>query len=348
MGATSRREGVETGGDRATTEAVPETIWAVAQDRYGGPEVLDHRRVATPKPGADEVLVRVHAAGVNPYDWHYVRGRPAFARLSFGLRRPAPAVRGLDVAGRVVRVGRDVTEFVAGDAVYGTGDGTFAEYVVCEPSRLAPKPESLDFEAAGGVPLAAISALQALRDSGVRAGQRVLVNGASGGIGTFLVQLASAEGASVTGVCSTRNVGLVRSLGAESVVDYTESDFSRAGERYDVVFDLVGNRSLSALRRALTPEGTLVLSGGTDGKWISPLPFLAHAVVADRLSRQRIVPLQVTEERAALEALTELFDDGTLSPVLDRTYPLAAAADAIDHVKRGHARGKVVVSVRES
>ena len=326
---------------------------AVVQERYGGPEVLEVREVARPEPAAGQVLVRVRAASLNAADWHLMRGLPLFARLSVGLRAPRGPVRGSDVAGVVESVGPEVTRWAPGDEVYGAlglAGGGFAEYALVDAGLLAAKPPALSFEQAAAVPLAGRTALVCLREaSWLRDGQRLLVNGASGGVGTFAVQLGHALGAEVTGVCSTRNVDLVRSLGAKHVVDYLRTDVAAAGQRYDVVLDLVGNRSLRDLRRLVSPDGVLVLSGGGTstgrrrllgpvwlmlrGKLASPaLPFLVN------------VP-QTPESPAQLADLAALVEAGTITPVLDRTFPLAEAAAAMTYLETGHARAKVVLTV---
>jgi NADPH:quinone reductase-like Zn-dependent oxidoreductase len=323
---------------------------AVVQDRFGPPDVLRLTEVDPPEPGPDEVLVRVAAAALNPYDWHILRGDPLVARLmgGMGLRRPAARVAGVDAAGEVTAVGANVSQVRPGDAVLGFCDGALAEYARAKADRVVPKPARLSFEQAAAVPMAALTALQGLRDTGaVRAGQRVLVNGAAGGVGTYAVQIATALGADVTGVCSTGNVELVRSLGASHVVDYTSEDFTDGRVRYDVILDNVGNRPLSRLRRALTPTGTLLLNGGgSPGHVIGALAPMARAVVTDRFVRQRLRPFLSKPDRADLLAVTELIDEDRLTPVIDRTYPLAETAEGLRHVERGHTRGKVVITIR--
>lgn len=323
---------------------------AIVQDAFGGPEVLELREVPVPVPGDDEVLVRVRASSVNAADWHLMRGKPYFMRLmGFGLRRPRFRARGADVAGVVEAVGPKVTTLRVGDEVYGQGAlraGTFAELAVVKETSLAAKPASATFEEAGAVPLAGLTALQGVRDSGgVKAGQRILINGASGGVGTFAVQIARALGAEVTAVCSTRNVELVHELGADRVVDYTREDFTRTGEQYDVVFDLVANRSLRDLRRALTPRGTLVLSGGGGGKVLGPLPLIVRGALTNLVVRQRVTNLGTAVNTADLAYLAGLIDEGAVRPVVERVYPLAETAAAIRHLEEEHARGKIVVAV---
>lgn len=322
---------------------------AVVQDRYGSADTLEFRDVDRPVPGAGEVLVRVRAAAVNAYDWHLMRGDPGIARLALGLRAPRAKIRGRDFAGLVEAVGHGVTGLRPGDEVYGEADGAFAEYVCARDGMLGPKPSGLTFEQAAAIPLAANTALIGLRDvAHLRAGQSVLVNGASGGVGTFAVQLAKAYGAEVTGVCSTRNVDLVRSLGADRVLDYTREDFTRDGRRYDVVLDLVGNRSLGEFRRALAPTGTLVLSGGgvyEGGSLIGPMGLFLKRRLVSPFVRQRLLELPAKASKQNLAVLREFAEAGKIAPVIERTYPLSEAAEAIRHVEVAHARAKIVVTV---
>jgi NADPH:quinone reductase-like Zn-dependent oxidoreductase len=321
------------------------TMHAIGNTKYGSPGGLRLLEVATPALDDDAVLVRVRAASVNPYDWHVMRGLPYLVRLSEGRRRPKRSVRGVDMAGVVEAVGRNVTHVAPGDAVYGWGRfGALAEYERAGEHSCVPKPDGISFEQAAAIPMAGCTALQALRDKGRLApGQTVVINGAAGGIGTFAVQIAKALGAEVTGVCSTRNVELVRSLGADHVIDYTADDFTR-GKRYDLVVDLVGNRSLRALRRALTPKGTFVAVGGGDGRWIGPLLLPLKALLVSRFVGQRLLPFLAKLNRDDLLFVNQLVDDGKLVPVVDRTYPLSEAPDAIRYLEEGHARGKVVVT----
>ncbi|GLX98334.1 NAD(P)-dependent alcohol dehydrogenase [Herbidospora sp. NBRC 101105] len=315
---------------------------AIVQDRYGPPDILECRDVPVPTPAPGEVLVKVMAASLNARDWHVLRGDPYLARLSFGLRAPKQPVLGTDFAGVVV----SGDGFEPGEEVYGEFGGAFAEYVAV-PARLVDrKPASLNFEQAAAMPLAATTALQGL--AGVEKGRSVLVNGASGGVGTFAVQIAKARGARVTAVCSTRNVGLVASLGADRVVDYRKEDFAATGDRHDVVFDLVGNRSLRDLRRALVPGGTLVVSGGgvfSGGSLFGPLGLIIRARLAARFVKDRIVVLEAAPSRAALAALRELADAGLVVPAVDRTYELADTAEAIRYMETEHARANVVLTV---
>ena len=319
------------------------------QERFGPPEVLRLADVDPPEVGAGDVLVRVHAAALNPFDWHMLRGEPRIARLMGPMGRTKPKVRvaGVDAAGRVEAVGADVTELKTGDEVLGFFPGAFAEYARAKVDMVVPKPARLTFEQAAAVPMAAMTALEGLRDVGqVRAGQRVLVNGAAGGVGTNAVQIGAVLGAEVTGVCSTGNLELVRSLGAAHVIDYTTEDFADGSERYDVILDNVGNRPLRHLRRALTPTGTLAINGGgSPGQSVAVVGFLLRAVVVNAVVRQRLRPFLIKQKREDLLALTGLIEDGKLTPVLDRTYPLADTAEGLRHLEQGHARGKVIISV---
>ena len=325
---------------------------AIRYDRYGPPEVLKLREVDLPAIGAEEVLVRVRAASVNPLDWHFMGGTPYLVRAQAGLSRPrARASRlGADMAGSVEAVGRDVAGLRPGDEVFGGLDdrGTLAEYIsIRQDGAVLAKPTGLTFEQAASVPVAGCTALQALRDKGrVRPGHKVLINGASGGVGTFAVQLAKAFGAEVTGVCSTRNVELVASLGADQVIDYTREDFTRAGRRYDLLVDTAGNRTLAEIRRALAPKGVLVGVGGPDkGRWIGPLGRSVKMALLSPAVSQRMVFFLARLNKADLGVLGELLAAGKLTPVIDRTYQLGEVARAIGYLKQGHARGKVVITV---
>ncbi|MEX0169510.1 NAD(P)-dependent alcohol dehydrogenase [Streptomyces sp. LMG1-1-1.1] len=321
---------------------------AWVQDRYGSADVLEFAEVERPVPGEREVLVRVHAAAVNAADWHLMRGDPYVARLALGLRRPKERIRGRDFAGRVEAVGAGVTGLRPGDEVFGETPGTFAEYVCASEEVTERKPAGLTFEQAAALPLAGNTALMGLRDLGkVRPGAKVLTNGASGGVGTFAVQLAKAFGAEVTGVCSTRNAALVLGLGADRVVDYTREDFTAGQDRYDVVFDLVGNRSLSELRRVLSPTGVLVLSGGgvfEGGSTFGPMGLILKGRLLSLFSGGRLHVLTAEPRRENLAALRELAESGGIAPVVERTYPLDQAARALRYVEEEHARAKVVLS----
>ncbi len=318
---------------------------AITYTEYGGPEVLRLREVADPTPGAGEVLVRIRAASVNPLDWHFMRGRPYFMRAMSGLRRPKTLGLGVDVAGQVEALGKDVTEFRAGDDVFGACRGAFAEYVCASEGALVRKPANVTFEQAAAVPVAAFTALQGLRDKArVQAGQKVLINGAAGGVGTFAVQIAKWMKAEVTGVCSARNVDLVRSIGADQVIDHTQEDFTKRGPRYDAILDSVGNHTLSDLRQALTTGGTLVLIGGPDkGDWLGPLARLLRAVAVSPFVSQRLLPLMAHWSKDDVNLIRGLLEAGTVTPVIDRSYPLDQVPEAIRYLEEGHARGKVLI-----
>ena len=321
---------------------------AIVQDMYGPPDVLELRDIGKPVVGADEVLVRVHAAGLDQGVWHQMAGLPYPIRIAgYGLRAPKNPVPGMDVAGRVDAVGDDVTQFQPGDEVFGTCRGSFAEYACARPDRLLPKPASLSFEQAAAVPISGYAALQAVRDQGkVRAGQRVLIIGAGGGVGTFAVQLAKAYGAEVTGVASTTKTELVRSIGADHVIDYTREDFADGRNRYDVILDIAGNRSLSHLRRALAPEGTLVIVGGEGGgRWLGGTDRQLRALALSPFVRQKLGTWISKERQEDLVELHELLELGKLTPVVDRTFPLSEVPEAIRYLREGRARGKVVITV---
>ncbi len=287
----------------------------------------------------------MRAASVNPLDWHYMRGTPFVLRLAAGLRKPKVTRLGADLAGQVDAVGKHVTQFQPGDEVFGVCKGAFAEYVCASESAVVLKPANLTFEQAAAVPVAACSALQGLRDKGqIQRGQKVLINGAAGGVGTFAVQLAKVFGADVTGVCSTRNLDMVRSIGAHHVIDYTQEDFTTSGQQYDLIFDTAGNHSLSDCRRALTPKATLVLVGGPNkGRWVGPLTGVLKAVVVSRFVSQKLRPFLAHSSKADLIVLRELLEAGKVAPVIDRSYPLSDVPEAIRYLEEGHARGKVVI-----
>jgi NADPH:quinone reductase-like Zn-dependent oxidoreductase len=327
-------------------------VKAIVRDSYGSPDVLELTDIDKPEPGDDEVLLRVHAASVNPADWHILRGAPYIARMQFGLRKPKHSVLGCDVAGQVEAVGKNVTMLQPGDEVFGSpfmhGFGAFAECVCVSEDLLAPKPAPLSFEQAAAVPLAASTALQGLRDHGrIEPGHKVLIIGASGGVGTFAVQIAKkAFDAEVSGVCSTRNVEMVRSLGADHVIDYTQEDFTHSGQNYDLIFQLAGTRSPSECRRALTSKGTLVLSSGeSDGRWIGPVDRIIKAVVLSPFVSQKMASFTVKPNKEDLQFLKQLIEAGTLTPVIDRTYSLSEVPEAIRYLENGHAQGKVVITV---
>ena len=321
---------------------------AIVQDTYGTAAVLQTREIGLPEIGAGQVLLRVRAAGVNPADWAVMSGLPYVARPIYGLRRPKHAVRGTDVAGIVEAVGAAVTRFRVGDEVFGWSEGSFAEFAAADENALAPKPANLRFEAAATVPMAGMVALQALRDHGmVQAGQTVLINGASGGIGTFAVQIAKSFGAHVTGVCSTSKQELVRSLGADNVIDYTCEDFTQGGERYDLILDNVLRHSLSELLRALDRSGTLVPNGGQFYKrWFASTGvLLVKAPLLSLFVPQQIRVCTERPEQDDLLVLKELIESGKLMPVVGRTYPLDQAGEAISYFGEGHAKGKVVITL---
>lgn len=319
---------------------------AIVQNRYGPPDVLALADIDQPAIGPDDVLVRVDAAGVDRGVWHLMEGLPYLVRLGTGLRGPRKPVRGLDFAGHVAAAGANVTGFRPGDAVYGTADGTFAEYARTTPDRIAPMPANLTAIQAAAVPTSAATALHALRDTGrVRSGQRVLVIGAAGGVGTYAVQLARAYGAGVTGVCSTSKVDLVRSLGADTVIDYTRAEIVDS-TRYDLILDIAGNRPVSYLRQALAARGTLVIVGGeTPGRWLGGLDRQFRALALSPFVGHRLRTLVSTTRRRDLDALTPFLEAGTVTPAVDRTYPLADVPEAIRYLHAGQARGKVVIVV---
>ena len=321
---------------------------AIVQDAYGSADVLQLREIDRPEIGDDEVLVRVHAAGVDRGVWHLMTGRAYLIRLAgYGVRKPKNPIRGREVAGRVEAIGKDVTRFRPGDEVMGTSEGSFAEYARAREDKLAPKPANLSFVQAAAVPISASTALQAVRHKGqVQPGQKVLIIGASGGVGTFAVQLAKAFGADVTGVCSTAKVDLVRSIGADKVIDYTREDFADGRQRYDLILDIGGNRSISHLRRALTPEGILVLVGGEGGgQWLGGMERQVRALAISPFVSQKLRMFVAREHYEELLVLTELIEAGKVMPVIDRTYPLSETADAVRYLEKGNARGKVVITV---
>lgn len=340
--ATEKQEPIETGEPR---------MKAVVYTDYGPPDVLEVREIKKPAPNDDQVLVKVHAAAVNPLDWHFIRGTPYVMRMMMGgLRKPKDPLVGVDYAGTIEAVGKNVTQFKPGDAVFGNRSGAFAEYLCARADRaIAPKPANMTFEQAAAVPVAAITALQGLRDEGkVQPGQKVLINGASGGVGTFAVQIAKSFGAEVTGVCSTRNVDLVRSLGADHVIDYTKEDFTKSGERYDVILDNVGTQPLSGFRRVLKPNGICVIIGGggpNDGKWVGPVARPIKAKLMSPFISQKMGMMMADANQKDLTVLADLMQSGKVTPVIDRTYPLSEIREAIRYLETGRARGKVVVTV---
>lgn len=321
---------------------------AVVHHHYGSPDVLELQEIAKPTPAEGQVLIRVRTASVNPYDWHFLRGMPSFLRLFIGMRRPKSPRLGADVAGIVEAVGANAGPFKPGDAVFGTAKGSFAEYACAVTSQLAVKPQEISFEQAACLPIAGITALQGVRDKGkVQTGQTVLINGAAGGVGTFAVQIAKSFGARVAGVSSTRNVELLRSIGADEVIDYTREDFARSGQHYDLFFDLVGNRSLTDCLRAVQPRGTYIScgGGGPDRSTMNLLAGLLQNAVRSCFAKQKMPGLLAKINREDLAFLADLVQTGRVIPVVDRTYSLPEVAEAIRHVESGHARGKVVISV---
>jgi NADPH:quinone reductase-like Zn-dependent oxidoreductase len=323
---------------------------AIAYCDYGAADVLKLEDVEKPAPGDDEILVKVRAASVNPLDWHFMRGTPYLARATMGLRRPESTALGVDFAGTVESVGRNVSAFKPGDDVFGGKTGAFAEYVTIRAAgSVVLKPARLTFEQAAAIPVAAITALQGLRDGGkLQSGQTVLINGASGGVGTFAVQIARSFGARITGVCSTRNVEMVRSLGAHDVVDYTKEDFVQRPERYDVVLDNVGNRSLAEFRRVLKPQGIYVMIGGggvNEQGWIGPLGRPAQAFLLRPFVSQDMGLFIAHLDKKDLTVLGDLMQAGTVTPVIDRRFPLSEVPAAIRYLEDGHARGKVIITM---
>jgi len=323
---------------------------AIVQDKYGSADVLELTDIDTPVVGDDDVLLRVHAASAHIGDWHIMTGLPYLIRVvvpDLGLRAPKAGVRGLDVAGRVEAIGKDVTRFQPGDEVFGICAGSFAEYATARTDKVAPKPANLTFEQAATVPTSGFAALQALRDKGkVQPGQKVLIIGAGGAVGTFAVQIAKAFGAHVTGVCSTSKVDLVRSLGADEVIDYTRDDFAESGQRYDAILDTAGARSVSHLRRALTPKGALVIVGAEGGgRWFGGFGRNLRAQMLSPFVSQKLGLFASKENGEDLVILKELIEAGKVTPVIDRTYPLSEVPEAIRHLEEGHAQGKIVITV---
>ncbi|HEY6276438.1 MAG TPA: NAD(P)-dependent alcohol dehydrogenase [Streptosporangiaceae bacterium] len=342
----SERQHLAVGGEAAPAVTGENTMRAIVQDRYGSTDVLRPARITQPEPGANEVLLRVHAAGLDRGQWHLMTGRPYLLRLVAGFRRPRQPVAGLDVAGTVVAAGPGVTRFSVGDEVFGFGRGTFAEYAVAREDKLARKPVNVSFGQAAVVPVSAVTALNALTVAGhVEAGQKVLVTGASGGVGSYAVQLAAAFGAEVTGVCSTSKIGLVRSLGAAHVIDYTQDDFADGAHRYDLIIDIAGNPTLGRLRRALTPGGTAVLTGGEDGGRWTGMGRQFRALALSPFLRQRLTMLTPRQRAADLERVTEFLEAGTVTPSIGATYPLDHVPEAMRRLEAGKARGKIAITI---
>jgi NADPH:quinone reductase-like Zn-dependent oxidoreductase len=320
---------------------------AIVYYSYGSPDVLRCEELEKPAPGDTDVLIKVRAASVNPLDWRFMRGKPRALRMASGLRKPKTVARpGHDVAGQVEAVGRSVTRFNPGDEVFGACSGAFADYACAAQSALVIKPENVTFEQAASVPVAALTALQGLRDKGqIQPGQKVLINGAAGGVGTFAVQIAKSFGAEVTGVCSTRNVDMVRSIGADHVIDYTQEDFTEGGERYDIFLDCFASRSLSACRRVLNPKGTYILVGGPVESTRDLLASFLKVLVLSRFVSQKLVAFAAKSSQEDLAILCDLMRDGKVVPVVDRCYGLSEAPEAVRYLEAGHARGKVVITV---
>ena len=320
---------------------------AAVYTRYGAPDVVQINDVEKPVPKDNQVLIKVRAASVNPLDWRLMKGRPYSLRILFGLRKPTIARPGRDVAGQVEAVGRNVTQFKPGDEVFGSCRGAFAEYACTSESALVTKPNNVTFEQAASAPVAAFTALQGLRDKGqIRPGQKVLINGAAGGVGTFAVQIAKSFGAEVTGVCSTSNVDMVRSIGTDHVIDYTQEDFTKRGQRYDLIFDCVGNHSLSACRRVLNVKGICVMVGDRSGRgMIGVLARLIAALVLSWFVSQKLVTFLARPSKADLSIMRELMATGKVRPVIDKRYRLNEVPDAIRYLEEGHARGKVVITL---
>lgn len=321
---------------------------AITQGEYGAPaEVLRFQEIEQPTIGDDDVLVRVQAAGVHIGDWLVTSGLPYIVRLmGYGARRPKTKVPGMELAGQVEAVGKNVKQFQPGDEVFGFGTGAFAEYASISQDALVLKPANVTFEQAAAVPISAFTALQAVRDKAeVKPGQKVLIIGASGGVGTYAVQIAKAFGGEVTGVCSTRNVDMVRSIGADHVIDYTQEDITQGGQRYDVILDMAGNRSLSELRSALTSEGTLVIVGGSGGRWLMGFGRTLRAVALSPFVSQNLRQFMSSTNKEDLVTLKELIEDGKVAPVVDRAFPLSETPEAIAYVGRRHTQGKTVVTV---
>jgi len=321
---------------------------AMVITKYGSPDVLQFEEVEKPTPKDNQVLVKVQAASANPLDWHGIRGKPFIARLmGTGLLRPKSSKVGADVAGRVEAVGKDVTQFKPGDEVFGGCNGSFAEYACAREDRVALKPANLSFEEVAAVPVAAYTALQGLRDKGhIQPGQKVLVNGASGGVGTFAVQIAKSFGAEVTGVCSTRNLDMLRKIGADHVIDYTQEDFTKNGQRYDLILDAVGNHSVSDYKRALNPEGVCVVVGFSGMSYM-----IQHMIVgsfASKTGSKKISMMLTKPNKEDLIFMKQLLEDGKVVPVIDRRYPLSEVPEAIRYLEAGHAQGKVIITVEHS
>lgn len=321
---------------------------AILYDQYGSSDVLQLQDVDRPVVGDLDVLIRIRAAGLNPYDWRFMRGKPYFMRLITGFLKPKDGRLGAELAGEIESVGKNVTQFKPGDTVFGRVNGSFAEYIcIPETEAVVTKPVNLPFEQAASVPLAALTALQGLRNCGqIQPGQKVLINGASGGIGTFAIQLAKVFGAEVTGVCSTRNMELVRSIGADKVIDYTHEDFTQSGQKYELMLDMVGNHSLRDCTRVLTKAGKYIVVSGPEGSGLlGPLGHLLKALFMSPFVSQKVVSLDMKKNKSDLLFLKELIEAGKITPVIDRSYPLSKVPESIQYLEKGHARGKVVITM---
>src|SRR6266699_1262824 len=323
---------------------------AIVYTQYGPPDVLQVKEVEKPAPNDGEILVKIHAASANPLDWHLMRGAPFLARLAGGLRKPKDPRLGADIAGRVEAVGNNVTQFQPGDEVFGAWTGSFAEYASVPENRVALKPTKSSFDEAAAIPVAAITALQGLRDKGhIQSGQKVLINGASGGVGTFALQIAKSFGTEVTGICSARNVDLVQSIGADHVIDYAKEDFTKTDQRYDLIYDLVGNHSFSERRRILGPNGICVMAGIGGAGWhegfATRLLGELNAYLRSRFVRQKFISYIAQFNKKDMMVLADLMQSGKVTPVIDRTYKLSDVPEALRYLEQGHARGKVVIAV---
>jgi len=339
-----------TGAQQEPIETGEPHMKAVVYTNYGSPDVLEIRDVKKPVPNDDQVLIKVRAASINPLDWHFIEGTPYIMRMGIGLRKPKDPRLGVDMAGEVEAVGKNVTQFKPGDEVFGARTGAFAEYVCVRADKaVVLKPANVTFEQAASVSIAGLTALQGLRDAGrLQPGQKVLINGASGGVGTFAIQIAKTLAADVTGVCSTRNLELVRSLGADHVIDYTKEDFTKSNQRYDVILDNVGTQPLLGFRHVLTPNGIYVMIGGggpNDGKWIGPMARPIKAMVMSPFISQKMGMMMARQSKDDLKILADLMQSGKVKPVIDKTYPLSQIAEAIRYLEAGHARGKVIITM---
>jgi NADPH:quinone reductase-like Zn-dependent oxidoreductase len=340
LSRTTPCEGVE------LTNTVADPMQAIIYECYGGPDVLAERKTEKPKITKDEILVKVKAASVNPLDWHFMRGSPYLMRLQSGLGKPDDPRTGVDFAGTVEAVGGAVKDFKVGDDVFGGGDGAFAEYLSAKGKNITIKPPTISFEHAAASPIAALTALQGLRDFGnLKAGQRVLINGSSGGVGTFAVQIAKSMGAEVTAVCSTQKAAMVKSLGADHIFDYKKEDFVASGQLYDLVMDNVGNRSISDLRKVLKPNGVLVMIGGSKGDWVGPFKNILVATIMAPFVSQELKFMIAEFNRTDLDKLGELIQSGQVKPVIDRRYSLSEVPDAMRYSEAGRARGKIIITM---